>query len=343
MKKDYDLFSAEKQLIDHYTDFLESGSTVVPEDLQKILQAYKKLFKNTKRLVKMSDKNEKELNELNAQMKEKNALLEVLSEKLSRYISPQLAQSILENQEEAELETKRKKLTVFFSDIIGFSSIADRLESEELAYHLNTYLDEMTQVALEFGATVDKYIGDSLMVFFGDPVSKGVKEDALLCVEMALEMRKRLRSLVDAGTILSFQTRIGINTGYCTVGNFGSQKRMDYTVIGKEVNIASRLEGVAREGEILISDETYQLVKDFIECSDGKVYELKGISHPVKAYSAKRKRSAKEKSEDIISAELFHGNASIRIDPSKLIDEEKKTLLTVLHDISSKLKAGASE
>ncbi len=107
-------------------------------------------------------------------------------------------------------------------------------------------LTEMSKIALEYGATIDKYIGDAILAFFGDPESKGVKEDATACVEMAIAMQRRMRELqsqwLDSGLGKPFQLRIGINTGYCTVGNFGSEDRMDYTIIGNEVNLASRLE-----------------------------------------------------------------------------------------------------
>ena len=122
----------------------------------------------------------------------------------------------------------------------------DRLESEELTQLLNQYLSAMSEVALDYGATVDKYVGDAIMIFFGDPETRGVKEDALACVKMAIAMRERIASLAhiwrDAGIERPLACRIGINTGYCTVGNFGSEDRMDYTIIGGAVNLASRLE-----------------------------------------------------------------------------------------------------
>ncbi len=338
MSSNYNLFATEESVIESFSEKLAQKSHFEASEIEQILKEYKKLFKSTKRLVRMSDRKEKELNSLNTLMKEKNALLELLSERLSRYISPQLAKTILEDKQDVLLETSRKKLTIFFSDIVGFAEIADKLESEELTYHLNAYLEEMTKVALEYGATIDKYMGDSLMVFFGDPVSKGVKEDALLCVQMALEMRKRIRSLINNGTILPFKTRIGINTGYGTVGNFGSKSRMDYTVIGKEVNIASRLEGVANEGEIVVSDATYQLVKENIKCEERGVFELKGVSHPVKAYRVDGKKSKGKNSSHIFDTELFGGAASINIDSDKLTQEEKQALLKFLEDVSEKLR-----
>ena len=162
------------------------------------------------------------------------------------------------------------------------------MESEELTRLLNRYLSEMTQIALSHGATVDKYIGDAIMLFFGDPTSRGVREDAISCVQMALAMQRRLAELVeewrDAGIVTQLSCRIGIHTGYCTVGNFGSEDRMDYTIIGGTVNAASRLESLAETGQILISFETYALVKEKIRCQAGAEVEVKGIAYPIATY-----------------------------------------------------------
>lgn len=214
--------------------------------------------------------------------------LQELSHKVSKYISPQIWESIFSGRKEVKLETQRKKLVVFFSDIVGFTALSEQMEAESLTEVLNTYLTEMSKVALKHGGTIDKFIGDSVMVFFGDPKSNGTKRDALACLAMAIDMRRHMQILrkrwIEQGIKTPLQIRMGINTGYCTVGNFGTESRMDYTIIGKEVNLASRLESNAEAGEILISDETYNLVKDKIMCRlKGKI-EMKGFSEPVATY-----------------------------------------------------------
>ena len=180
---------------------------------------------------------------------EKNRMLEVLSSKLSKYLSPQVYKSIFSGEQDVSIASKRKKLTVFFSDIAAFTETTDNLESEDLTDVLNHYLTEMSAIALKYGATIDKFIGDAMLLFFGDPESRGVKEDAKACVMMALEMQRRMRDLEhvwrDRGLERPFRIRMGISTGFCTVGNFGSQDRMDYTIIGNEVNLAKRLESSA--------------------------------------------------------------------------------------------------
>lgn len=218
-----------------------------------------------------------------------NSIVEYVSHQLSKYISPQLYQSIITGDHDVTIESKRKKLTIFFSDIVGFTEITDQLESEELTTLLNDYLSEMSVIMEEYGATFDKFIGDAIMCYFGDPESKGVKEDAEACVQMALTMQQRLNQLQlnwrENGLIdRSFEARVGINTGYCTVGNFGSQDRMDQTIIGHEVNLAARLESHADPGGILVAAETYSLVKDWLLAEEQEAIAIKGFSKPVRTY-----------------------------------------------------------
>ncbi len=224
----------------------------------------------------------------NELVSERKRELEILSTKLSKYLSPQVYSSIFTGQRNVEIASNRKKLTVFFSDIADFTATTDDLESEELTGLLNHYLTEMANIALEHGATIDKYVGDAIMAFFGDPETRGVKEDAAACVNMAIAMQRRMRELQcewrDAGLEKPFQLRIGINTGYCTVGNFGSEDRMDYTIIGNEVNLASRLQSHAELGGILMSHETYSLVKDAVVAEEQVPIQAKGFAEPVRSY-----------------------------------------------------------
>ena len=229
-----------------------------------------------------------ELKQRENQLADKSRALEQLSNQLAKYLSPQVYESIFTGKQEVKIASRRKELTVFFSDIAGFTETTDRLESEDLTRLLNHYLTEMSQIALSYGATIDKYVGDAIVIFFGDPETRGVKEDALACVEMAIAMRKRMLELQDvwraSGIEKPLQCRIGINTGYCTVGNFGSEDRMDYTIIGGGVNLASRLEAAATPGEILISFETYANVRDRIHCEERGHISVKGIAYPVATY-----------------------------------------------------------
>ena len=187
-----------------------------------------------------------------------------------------------------KIEAYRKKLTVFFSDIKGFTELTDRLEPEVLSSLINNYLNEMSKIALKYGGTIDKFVGDAILIFFGDPETKGEKKDAQACVLMALEMRQRMEYLrkiwEDQGITAPLRIRIGINTGFCNVGNFGSEDRLDYTIIGGQVNLASRLESNATAEQILISHETYALIKEKIVCEKGQEIKVKGIVHKVQTY-----------------------------------------------------------
>jgi PAS domain S-box-containing protein len=229
-----------------------------------------------------------ELKQREQDLTEKSNTLAALSSKLAKYLAPQVYDTIFTGQQEVKIVSTRKKLTVCFSDLVGFTEITDQMESEDLTRLLNHYLTEMSKIALQYGATIDKYVGDAIVMFFGDPTTLGVKEDALACVQMAIAMQKRVSELApewrDGGIETPLQCRIGIHTGYCTVGNFGSEDRMDYTMVGGTVNLASRLEHEARPGGILISFETYALVKDAVHCEERGQARVKGIAQPVTTY-----------------------------------------------------------
>ena len=229
-----------------------------------------------------------ELRRTQIELTEKNELLADLSSKLAKFLPAQLYNSIFTGTHTAGVAAKRKKLTIFFSDIANFTETTDSLESEELTNLLNQYLTEMSKIAVSHGATIDKYVGDAIMGFFGDPTSRGSKEDAIACVKMAIAMQRRMRELqlkwLDLGSEKPFQLRIGINTGFCTVGNFGSEDRMDYTIIGNEVNLAARLQSHAELGGILVAHETSSLIKDTILTEEQEAVSVKGFAHPVRVY-----------------------------------------------------------
>ena len=218
-------------------------------------------------------------------------MLREISEKLSHYLAPQVYQMIFQDAKEQTTGSKRKKLTVFFSDLKDFTQTTEELQPEDLTALLNNYLDEMSKIAFDFGATVDKFVGDAILIFFGDPGSFGIKEDAQRCVQMAIAMQQRMKDLREQwrlkGFVKPLRMRIGINTGFCNVGNFGSAQRMDYTVIGTEVNLAARLEQACDPDGILLSYETYSLVQDRIQAIEQPPVSLKGIHREVRTFAVK--------------------------------------------------------
>ena len=222
-----------------------------------------------------------------------------ISNQLAKYLSPQIHEQIFSGKQSAEVKSNRKKLTVFFSDIVNFTDISDELESEEMTNLLNFYLNEMSQIALKFGGTIDKFIGDALMIFFGDPESKGPQEDAKQCIQMALEMQDLMTQLSNYWSKnyslkKELKIRIGINTGFCTVGNFGSLDRIDYTAIGSTVNLASRLESMSDPGSILVSEDTFALVNNFFSFENPKEVKVKGFLRSIKCYKLQKEDTSKE-------------------------------------------------
>jgi len=271
---------------------------------------------------------------------EKNQILESLSSKLSKYLSPQLYKSIFSGEKNVEVASQRKKLTIFFSDIAGFTETTDMLESEELTSLLNQYLREMSAIALEYGATIDKFIGDAIMLFFGDPETEGPKEDAIACVKMAISMQQRMRDLQaewrERGQEHVFQLRIGINTGFCTVGNFGSNDRVDYTIIGNEVNLAARLQSHADLGGILLAHETYSLVKDEVVAEETGTITVKGFPRPVRTHRVVGLHDSAGVLGRVIRQE--QDGLLLLIDQKKLTEQGKADAIRILQDAVARLQ-----
>jgi len=271
-------------------------------------------------------------------IEEKSMHLENIANRLAKYLSPQVYKSIF-TEEEASTTHKRKNLTVFFSDIVNFTDLSDTLEPEKLAQIINNYLSEMTTIALECGGTIDKFIGDAVMVFFGDPESLGEEEDALNCIEMALRMKARVEELreywVRNGVKGGLDIRVGIATGHCTVGNFGSNQRMDYTALGGPVNISARLESKAPKNEILISDATHNLIKGKVETNYFDEIKLKGFARPIGIHLVKDFKSDNHKNE---RKTYSHRGKHIDIDVFDVSDirsaiEELKAVSTKFEDL----------
>lgn len=222
------------------------------------------------------------------EMEEQQVELKLRNYSLSKYLSPALRDAISSGRG-VKLESRRAPLTIFFSDIKGFSELAEEMDADSLTALLSDYLTEMSAIALRHGATIDKFIGDAMMIFFGDPTTQGIKMDAVACVAMAIEMKKRMKELQlrwrHQGILKPLQIRMGINTGYCTVGNFGTENRLDFTALGTEVNLANRLESAAEPDEILLTHASYMLVKDMIMCRSRGNISAKGFHDPIPVYS----------------------------------------------------------
>jgi adenylate cyclase len=263
--------------------------------------------------------------------------LEDLSLKLARYLPRQVYQSIFEGRQDARIGCSRKKLTIFFSDIVGFVNETEGIEPEDCAFILNGYLNRMAQVVSRHGGTLDKFIGDAVLVFFGDPESNGVAEDAAACVRMALEMKEAIvelnREWLAKGIRQGFEVRMGISTGFATVGNFGSDERMEYTIIGKQVNLANRLQAAAQAGEILIGQETWLLVRDVFRCVAKKPVQAKGFERPIQTYAV----IGPELSEDPAIIEEARPGFRLTLDPAQVKSSERLAVVERLRAAIARL------
>jgi adenylate cyclase len=226
---------------------------------------------------------------MNRELQGKNDFLASISSKLSHYLAPQVYKSIFSGEKDVAIQAERKRLTIFFSDIQGFTALTESMQPEEITALLNEYLDEMSSIAIAHGGTIDKFVGDAILVFFGDPQSRGATEDACACMRMALDMQQRLAELNvrwrKLGLEQPFRVRMGINTGYCNVGNFGSRDRMDYTILGSEVNLAARLQSIAEPGHIVASYESYALAMGVATGRALAPLSMKGIAREVVPYA----------------------------------------------------------
>jgi adenylate cyclase len=255
---------------------------------------------------------------MNRELETANDFLAQLSMKISRYLSPQIYKSIFSGQKDVTIHTERKKLTIFFSDIKDFTATTERLQPEQVTSLLNEYFTEMSNIALKHGGTIDKFVGDAILIFFGDPESKGEAEDAKACLNMAADMQHRLAELNvkwrNEGVEHPFRVRMGINTGYCNVGNFGSADRMDYTIIGAEANLAARLQSIAEPGHIVVSYETYALVRDILVAHALPPITMKGISREVVPYAVEGMLDAMGQMVEIFSEHMT--GLDFYLDPS---------------------------
>ncbi len=205
-----------------------------------------------------------------------------------RYIPADLVKQLIKQGIEAKVGGDEKNLAILFTDIEGFTTISETMKPEELMVHLSDYFDNLVKIINKNNGTVDKYIGDAILAFWGAPLD--VEKPALLAVKSAIEMQKELITL-NKNWVLSgkpkLHTRVGIHYGKTLVGNVGSQERLNYTIMGDSVNIASRLEGVNKSygTSIIISEDVYEFIKDEnIEVKYLDTIFLKGKTTPTKIY-----------------------------------------------------------
>ncbi|MBM4301030.1 MAG: hypothetical protein FJ121_05800 [Deltaproteobacteria bacterium] len=208
----------------------------------------------------------------------------VLRDTFSRYVSPELCEEILRNPGLLALGGRRQIVTVLFADIRNFTTLSESMAPEAVVEVLNTYFTEMVDLVFKYQGTLDKFVGDALMAVFGVPLP--LPQAANHAVECALAMQRHLRQMQAAGQTPIQGMRIGINTGEAIVGNIGSNKRMDFTVVGDAVNVAARLQELAKEVEAdtLISEATFRALEGQFKATPESAVVLRGRQEPTIAY-----------------------------------------------------------
>lgn len=282
---------------------------------------------------------------MNKELETANEFLAGLSMKISRYLSPQIYKSIFSGQKDVTIHTERKKLTIFFSDIKDFTALTERLQPEQITALLNEYFTEMSTIALFHGGTIDKFVGDAMLIFFGDPETEGEAADAKACLQMAADMQHRLAQLNmkwrNEGVENPFRVRMGVNTGFCNVGNFGSADRMDYTIIGAEANLAARLQSIAEPAHIVLSYETYALVRDSVVARALPPITMKGISREVTPYAVEGMLDAAGNPVEIFSEHMT--GLDFYLDPSMVAAGSADRIRAVLRKALSALDRNPSK
>jgi adenylate cyclase len=232
---------------------------------------------------KLAQKQE-ELRRLNAQLQKAKDLLK---QSFQRYVSAQIVEEILQSSEPVNLQGQRKTVSILLSDIRGFTTLSEQLEPEDLVRFLNSYFSAMIDIIFEHEGMLDKFMGDAVLALFGALVTH--KDDSLRAVKAAITMQEKLRELndiwrTDGRPIIKIG--IGISTGEVVVGNIGSERRMEYTVIGQDVNYAQRIEALTKDlpADILISESTYEKIRGLVVAEKFGPLTIKGKRDPITVY-----------------------------------------------------------
>jgi len=228
-----------------------------------------------------------------------------IKETFSHFVTKSVVEELLANPEKIKLGGEKKECTVFFSDVVGFTTIAEQLTPEALVRLLNEYLTEMTNIVFKYDGMLDKYEGDAIMAVFGAPLAHG--NHAYNACATALEMQEqmfKLRELWAKQSRPQLHARCGINTGPMVVGNMGSENRFDYTVMGDSVNLGARLEPANKQygTKIMIGENTYLLAKDLIVARELDLIRVIGKTEPVRVYELMglAEKGASEKTKQVI-------------------------------------------
>jgi len=202
-----------------------------------------------------------------------------------RYLSDEIVNTILESPDGMQLGGEKRMLTIMMTDLRGFTAISERLPAENVVSMINNFLEHMTEILMKYQGTIDEFIGDAILAIFGAPILRG--DDAPRAVACALEMQLAMKAVNQKNIEMNYPEvamGIGINTGDVVVGNIGSSKRTKYGVVGRHVNLTSRVESYTTGGQIFISETTRQACGDILRIDDQMEVMPKGVQHPIMIY-----------------------------------------------------------
>ena len=322
------LYNKEEQIVSNAETILQSKNyTKAPLNVEysTLLKEYKKTFKQLKRLIKISDKQQLRLNQLNGTLDVHN---QFIRQTFGRYLSDEIVSNILETPEGLNLGGEKRDVTIMMTDLRGFTAIGERLPAEQVVDIINIYLETMIDIIFKYEGTIDEFIGDAILVIFGAPIMRDddAKRAVACAVEMQLAMKEVNARCVEKKYPKIFQG-IGINTGSVVVGNIGSKKRSKYGVVGKNVNLTSRIESYTVGGQIFVSEKTVEACDSLLRVDSFMEVEPKGVKRPITIYdiggiNAPFNIFLPEKKQ--IELDLLHKAISVKFDviDGKHIDSE---------------------
>lgn len=309
---DSDLFEQEEETQQHYqklvADLESSLESICPKAeemgctkadkiahlktlVKNLLKEYKKLYRQSRRLVKLGDMQQEKITETNKALAASQRWLEIhnrfIRNTFGRYLSDEIVDSILDTSEGLELGGEDRVVTILMTDLRGFTAMSERLSAEAVVGVINVYLGIMTEIIQKYAGIIDEILGDAILVIFGAPIAReNDPQRAVACaLEMQLAMTKVNQNLCQSGYSVELSMGIGINTGSVVVGNIGSQARSKYAVVGKNVNLTARIESYTVGGQVLISESTRQPCEAILRIDEQMEVTPKGVQTPITIYS----------------------------------------------------------
>ncbi len=285
MSKKPSIFSFEEKTKEHAQSVLNDinfkDNALMPE-FAELFKRYSKMLNQLIRLVKISDSQQQLLNSVNKKLDTANTLIRST---FGRYLSDEVVDTILESPEGMQLGGEKRTVTIMMTDLRGLTAISERLPAENVVKLINTYLEVMTEILMRYHGTIDEFIGDAILAIFGAPVHR--EDDADRAIACAIEMQLAMQEVNrrnKANGYPNVEMGIGLNTGGVIVGNIGSSKRTKYGVVGRNVNLASRIESYTVGGQIFISESTRLACGAALRIDDVIEIMPKGVKEPLHIY-----------------------------------------------------------